>query len=208
MAVHCFTAQSHRMCVRAGADTIEHIVFTDDDTIKMIRDAGIPVIPTLLHRTDHAIETRRQHGTPEFVLKKMKKIQSSTFESFQKMHQAGVRLAMGTDLGLDPYMGENAKELEIYVKLGMTPMEAIQTATKNAAEAVRLDKELGTLAPGKLADIVVVNGDPSQDITVLQEKDNIKLVMKEGMVFVDKISPQKRYVIHPEPRTYRILDMQ
>lgn len=207
-AVHCFTAESHRMCVRAGADTIEHIVFTDDDTIEMIKDAGIPVIPTLSHRTDHAIDVRRTHGTPEFILKKMKRIQPYTFESFQKMHQAGIKIAMGTDLGVDPHMGENARELEIYVELGMTPMEAIVTATKSAAEAVRLDDKLGTLEKGKLADIIVVDGDPSVDITVLQNKDNIKMVLRDGMTFVDKVSETPKYVIHPEPGSWKTIDQQ
>ncbi|MET3794732.1 metal-dependent hydrolase family protein [Aquamicrobium terrae] len=205
-AVHCFTSESHRMAVRAKVDTIEHIVFTDDDTIKMIRDAGIPVVPTLSHRTDHAIEVRRQHGTPEFILTKMKKIQPYTFESFQKMHQAGITLAMGTDLGVDPHMGENAGELEIYVKLGMTPLEAITTATKTAAEAIKLGRHIGTIEPGKLADIIVVDGDPSKDITVLQKKDNIKLVMKDGTAFVDKISKDKKYVIHSEQKQWKIVD--
>jgi len=208
VAVHCFTAESHRMSVRAGADTIEHIVFTDDDTIKMILDAGIPVIPTLSHRTDHAIQVRREHGTPEFILKKMKSIQPYTFESFQKMHQAGIKIAMGTDLGVDPHMGENARELEIYVDLGMTPMEALVATTKSAAEAVGIDKKLGTLEKGKLADVVIVDGDPSKDITVLQKKENIKMVMKEGMAFIDKISATPKYVIHPEPEGWKIIDQQ
>lgn len=206
VAAHCFTTQSHRMCVKAGVDTIEHIVFTDDETIAMIKDTGIPVIPTLSHRTDHAIEVRRRIGTPRNVLTKMKKIQPYTFESFKKFHQAGVKIAMGTDIGLDPEMGGNAGELEIYVKLGMTPMEAIQTATKNAAEALGLGKDLGTLEPGKLADIIAVEGDPSRDIRVLQERDNFKMVMKEGSIFVDKISDEKKYVMHPEPGSWKIID--
>jgi imidazolonepropionase-like amidohydrolase len=205
-AVHCFTAESHRMCVRAGVDTIEHIVFTDDETIKMIEDANIPVIPTLTHRTDHAIKVRAKNGTPKFILDKMKKIQPYTFESFKKFHQSGVKLAMGTDTGIDPEFGENAGELEIYVKLGMTPMEAIVTATKNAAEAVRLDKDLGTIEKGKLADILAIDGNPDRDITVLQKKANIKMVMKEGNVFVDRFSPVPRYVIHPEPGSWKKLD--
>lgn len=206
VAVHCFTSESHRMCVKAGVDTIEHIVFTNDETVKMIADAGIPVVPTLSHRTDHAIEVRRQIGTPENVLTKMKMIQPHTFESFKKMHQAGIKLAMGTDTGLDPEMGQSAKELEIYVKLGMSPMEAIQTATKNAAEALRMDKDLGTLATGKLADVLAIDGDPSSDITVLQKKENILMVMKEGQAYIDKLSPKDKYVIHPSPGQWKIID--
>lgn len=206
VAVHCFTPESHQMCVKAGVDTIEHIVFTNDETIAMIKDAGIPVVPTLSHRMDHAIEIRRRMGTNENILKKMKKIQPYTFESFRKFHEAGIKIAMGTDTGYDPEMGANAGELEIYVKLGMTPMEALQTATKNAAEALKVGDDLGTLEPGKLADIVAVDGDPSRDITVLQEKDNIKLVMKEGQVHVDKISSKPKSVIQCEPGSWKIVD--
>jgi imidazolonepropionase-like amidohydrolase len=205
-SVHCFTAESHKMAVRAKVDTIEHMVFHDKDSVAMIKDSGIPVTPTLSHRTDHAIEVRKQIGTQQNILVKMKKIQPYTFETFKVMHQAGIKIAMGTDLGPEPEIGTNAKELELYVNLGMTPMEAIQTATKTAAEAMWLGKELGTIEKGKLADILAIDGDPSSDITVLSTKDNIKMVMKEGEPWVDKISAQHRRVIQCEPRSWKIID--
>lgn len=206
VAAHCFTAESHKMCVRAKVDTIEHMVFNDEESIRMIKDSGIPVTPTLSHRTDHAIEVRAEIGTPRNVLVKMKKIQPYTFETFKKMHQAGIKIAMGTDLGPEPAMGSNAKELELYVQLGMTPMEAIVTATKNAAEAMWLGKDLGTLENGKLADILAINGDPSQDISVLTIRDNIRMVMKEGEPWVDKISTRQRSVVQVEPGSWKIID--
>ena len=200
-SAHCFTAESHKMCVRAKVDTIEHMVFHDKESVAMIKDSGIPVTPTLSHRTDHAIEVRSRIGTPRNVLDKMKKIQPYTFETFKVMHQAGIKIAMGTDLGPEPEIGTNAKELELYVELGMTPMEAIQTATKNAAEAMWLGKDLGTIEAGKLADILAIDGDPSRDISVLSSKDNIRMVMKEGEAWVDKISPQHRRwsSVNPDP---------
>lgn len=205
-SAHCFTAESHKMCVRAKVDTIEHMVFHDKESIAMIKDSGIPVTPTLSHRTDHAIEVRAQIGTPKNVLEKMKKIQPYTFETFKVMHQAGIKISMGTDLGPEPEIGTNARELELYVNLGMTPMEAIQTATKNAAEAMWLGKDLGTLEAGKFADILAVDGDPSHDITVLCSKDNIKMVMKEGESWVDKISAKQRRVIQMEMNTWKKID--
>lgn len=205
-SAHCFTAESHKMCVRAKVDTIEHMVFHDKESIAMIKDSGIPVTPTLSHRTDHAIEVRAQIGTPANVLEKMKKIQPYTFETFKVMHQAGIKIAMGTDLGPEPEIGTNARELELYVNLGMTPMEAIQTATKNAAEAMWLGKDLGTLEAGKLADILAVDGDPSKDVTVLCSKDNMKMVMKEGEPWVDKISAKHRRVIQMEHGTWKKID--
>jgi imidazolonepropionase-like amidohydrolase len=207
VSAHCFTAESHKMCVRSKVDTIEHIVFATDESISMILDSGIPVIPTLLHRTDEAIESRRAHGTPDFVLKKMKKIQPYCFESFQKMHQAGIKIAMGTDLGYDPEAGRNAYELELYVRYGMSDMEALQTATINAAEALWL-KNLGAIEVGKTADIVAVRGNPADDIKVLQERDNIRLVMRDGIPFVDKISNEPRYVVHAAPGSWTIIDAQ
>lgn len=205
-AAHCFTAESHKMCVRAKVDTIEHMVFHDEESIAMIKDSGIPVTPTLSHRTDHAIEVRARIGTPGNVLVKMKKIQPYTYETFKKMHQAGIKIAMGTDLGPEPEIGTNARELEIYVKLGMTPMEAIVSATKSAAEALWLGKDTGTLEAGKFADIIAVDGDPSRDIGVLCAKDNIRVVMKEGEPWVNKLLPRPRSVVQCEPGSWKIID--
>ncbi len=99
------------------------------------------------------------------------------YESLKRMHQAGTKIFMGTDIQFDPEMGSNATELELYVKLGMSTMEAIQTATKNAAEAMKL-----------------------------QKKDNIRMVMKEGKAYIDKLRAKPLYVIHPEPGYIRLAD--
>lgn len=198
VACHCFTPESQKMAIRAGVDTIEHCVFIDDEAIAMIKAEGKPIIPTLAHRTDRAIEIRRRSGASEFTLKKMKSLQPHTKETFQRLHQAGIKIAMGTDTQLDPEMGAQAIELEVYVEYGMTPMEAIQTATKNAAEALWIGKDLGTIEAGKLADIIAVDGDPLADIRVLQERKNIKLVMKEGRIYVDKRLGHEKYVIHDQ----------
>ncbi|OGA21536.1 MAG: hypothetical protein A3I02_13400 [Betaproteobacteria bacterium RIFCSPLOWO2_02_FULL_67_26] len=205
-AAHCFTPDGQRMCVEAGVDTIEHMVFTDDDAIARIRDSGRYVVPTLLHRSDAAIERRREHGASESLVRRMKEIQPSCFETFQRMRSAGIRIAMGTDMTIDPEMGQNAKELEIYVRLGMSAMEAITSATRNAADALGMLRELGTLEAGKLADVIAVDGDPSQDIRVLQDRARIKLIMKEGEIYVDKLSREPKYVIHPQPAERKIID--
>jgi imidazolonepropionase-like amidohydrolase len=197
-AVHCFTTDAQRMAIKAGADTIEHMVFSDDESIGMIKAAGIPVTPTLAHRTDHAIELRRGLGTADFVLRKLKGLQPHCYTTFQKMYKAGIKIAMGTDMGFEPHFGTNAWELEIYVGLGMTPMHALQTATRNAAEAIKLGRDLGTIEAGKLADIVAVNGDPLADIRVLQDKKRIHLVMKEGKVYADRRPGHNRNVVQVE----------
>jgi len=205
-AVHCFTPAGQRMALKAGADTIEHMVFHDDETIDMIAESGVWMTPTLLHRTDHAIQTRKDQGTSQFVINKMKALQPYCYETFQKMHKAGVNIALGTDMGYDPEMGTNARELEVYVKLGMTPMEAILSATRNAARAIKMDKELGTLEAGKLADIIAVNGDPLKNIAVLQEKKNIQMVMKEGRVYADRRSGKNKNVVNVNPGDWQIID--
>ena len=194
-AVHCFTTGAQKMAIEAGADTIEHMVFSDDETIDMIAKAGIPVTPTLAHRTDFAIEQRRELGTAEFVLNKLKRLQPHCYETFRKMHKAGIKIAMGTDMGFEPHFGTNAWELEVYVGLGMKPMDAIQTATRNAAEAIKLGKDLGTLEAGKLADIVAVDGDPIADIRVLQEKKRIAMVLKEGKICADRRPGMNKNVV-------------
>ena len=197
-ACHCFTPTAQRMAVRAGVDTIEHCVFTDDEAIAMMKAEDKIIVPTLAHRSDQAIEVRRRAGSSEFVLKKMKKLQPYTKETFQKFHQAGIKIALGTDSQIDPEMGTSAHELEIYVEYGMTPMEAIQTGTRNAAEALGLEREIGTLEPGKFADIIAVEGNPLRDIRLLQKKKKIQMVMKEGKVYVFRKPGQEKYVIHDQ----------
>ena len=205
-AVHCFTTSAQRMALKAGADTIEHMVFHDDETIELIRKSGTPVTPTLAHRTDHAIQLRREHGTADFVLRKMKYLQPFCFETFRKMYQAGVKIAMGTDMGFEPDMGSNAAELEIYVKLGMKPMDAILTTTRNAAQALKREKELGTIEAGKLADVIAVDGDPLKNIRCLQDKKNIKIVMKDGRIYADRRPGKSKNVVNVKPGDWKIID--
>ena len=206
-SVHVFTADGQRMCVKAGADTIEHMVMTDDDATARIADAGTYVIPTLAHRSDKGIDSREKAGAPGNLIRRMKELQPRCFETFQKMRDAGVKIAMGTDTGIDPKMGESAYELSIYVELGMSPMEAIQSATKNAAEAVGLIGDLGTLEAGKFADFIVVDDNPLDDIGILEDKKNINMVMKEGQIFIDKISGNKNYLVLPEQDALKKIDM-
>jgi len=205
-AVHCFTTNAQRMALKAGADTIEHMVFHDDETIELIKKSGTPVTPTLSHRTDHAIQLRREHGTAEFVLRKMKYLQPFCFATFKKMYKAGIKIAMGTDMGFEPDMGSNAAELEIYVKLGMKPMDAILTTTRNAAQALKQEKDLGTIEAGKLADLIAVDGDPLKKISCLQEKKNIKIVMKEGRIYADRRPGKSKNVVNAKPGDWKIID--
>jgi imidazolonepropionase-like amidohydrolase len=185
-ACHCFTPEAQKRALRAGFDTLEHCVWTDDEAVELMLETGTPIVPTLLHRTDRAIDLRLETGTPRFVTEKMRALQSDCFETFQKVHEAGVTIAMGTDMGLDPEMGANSAELALYVEFGMTPLEAIRSATSTAAQAIGLGEVTGSLEAGKAADVLVVDGDPVADIAVLQDRDRITIVMKDGRIFVDR----------------------
>jgi imidazolonepropionase-like amidohydrolase len=136
----------------------------------------------------------------------MKALQPYCYETFQKMYKTGVNIALGTDMGYDPEMGTNARELEVYVKLGMTPMDALLSATRNGARALKMEKDLGTVEAGKLADIIAINGDPLKNIAVLQEKKNIQLVMKEGRVYADRRPGNSRSVVNVNPGDWQIID--
>jgi len=107
-------------------------------------------------------------------------------ESLHKAMEAGVRVVAGTDAGGFVH-GDNAREVEILVERGMTGMQAIQAATGIAAECAGLQKDIGTLETGKFADLLVLDGDPSKDISILRNREKIKMVMKGGDAFVDKL---------------------
>jgi len=186
VAAHCHTPESIIMAIDGGVDTIEHCVFVNDEVIERVLKAKKYVVPTLAFRQQRVIDSRRARGIPEFVLQRMEQYKVLCSESFQRYHKAGVRFAMGTDTHVDPPFGQNAYELEIYVDLGLSPMEAIQTATMNAADAIGRSKDLGTLEPGKYADLLAIEGNPLDDITILQRKERIRLVIKEGAVAVDR----------------------
>jgi imidazolonepropionase-like amidohydrolase len=164
------------------------------------------VVPTLLNRSDYVIEKNVQLGLPPSLIAMQRSIQPDCFRTFRAMRESGVRIAMGTDIHNVPEMGCAAKELELYVMHGMSPMEAIDTATRNAAQALGLGAELGALEAGKIADVIAVRGDPLSDIRVLQDPANIALVMKEGRIYVDRFAAVPRLVRHPEPGAWKIID--
>lgn len=208
VAVHCFTPEGLHMCVNAKVDTIEHMVYSDEESIARVSESGIWVVPTLLNRTEYAIDQNARQGLPPSLIETQRAMLPHCFGTFREMKAAGVRIAMGTDIHNVPEMGCAARELEIYVDEGMTPMQSIQTATRDAAEAIGLGDSIGTIEPGKFADILAVRGDPLDDIKVLQEADNIGMVMKEGAVYVDRLAPVPRTVRHPEPGVWRKIDRE
>ena len=191
---HCFTPEAQRAAVEAGVDTVEHCVWTDEAALDAIEASGTPVVPTLTIFSDRALALRERTGGSEYVLEKMKQIQPYCDDTFKRFLERDITIAMGTDVHYNPEMGKNAMELELYVDLGMDEMAALKTATRNAAEAIGRGDELGTLEPGKLADLIVVDGDPLEDIALLQERENVTLVVKDGRVAVDRRPGEERFL--------------
>ena len=184
VASHAQGAQGIKNAIKAGVKTIEHAIFIDEEGIQLAVERGAIIVPTL-SIVERILERGEKAGVPEWGLKKAEEVYSIHVENIKKAVKAGVKIAAGTDFFNDALgeMGENALELQLLVeKLGLSPMEAIIAATKNAAEACGLQEKIGTIEKGKLADLLIVDGNPLADISVLREPDNIKLVVKEGCI--------------------------
>ena len=179
VAVHAHGADGIAMALRAGADSIEHGTLLDEEALKLFRSSKAYYVPTL--STVNGYLERIAANPNAYVPEVRKKIDwriGVTGESLRKAIPAGVRIAFGTDAGVSKH-GRNADEFELMVKHGMTPATAIQAATTNAADLLGIADQVGSLEPGKLADIVAVQGDPLSDVTVLKK---IAFVVKEGKV--------------------------
>ena len=183
---HALGGPGLRMAIEAGANSIEHGTHLDEDPelIKMMADKGIFFVPTFTVYIFHGSQ-----GTPHGQARSQE-LRSHHVESLQRALTAGVKVVAGTDAGGWVHCN-NAQELECLVEAGMTPLQALVAATGWASECLGLEKEIGTVERGKVADLVVVDGDPLADITVLQDKDRIKLVMKEGKVYRDQLAEVK-----------------
>jgi imidazolonepropionase-like amidohydrolase len=180
VAVHAQGTAGIRNAVRAGADSIEHGIFLDDDVIEEMRTRGTFLVPTLV-APENISRFGIAAGIPAYMVEKSDRVKDAHRESFRKAVQAGVRLAMGTDAGT-PFNrhGANAEEIALMVEAGMPAKDALVAATHNAAELLDLLADTGTVEPGKLADLLVVNGDPLAEIRVLCDPARITGVMKAG----------------------------
>ncbi|MEZ7173316.1 amidohydrolase family protein [Sporosarcina sp. OR05] len=177
---HAQGAEGIKNAVRAGVHSIEHGIFIDDEAIELMLENGTFLVPTLLAPVA-VLETAAQTGMPDTAVQKSKEVIQHHVESFRKAYNAGVKIAMGTDAGVMKH-GTNLRELGLMVDAGMTPMDAIITSTKSAAECLGWEQQVGTLETGKLADIIVVKGNPLENIHSLSNNDLIQLVMKDGKV--------------------------
>jgi imidazolonepropionase-like amidohydrolase len=183
VAAHAHGAQGILWASEAGVDSVEHGSYIDDAAIRMMKSKGTYLVPTL-YLGDWMTENATKIGLPEMYADKMRAVIPQARANLKKAFDAGVKVAFGTDAAVYPH-GLNAHEFAVYVKMGMTPLQAIQTATVNAADLLGWSDRIGSLEEHKFADIIAVNGDPTKDVTLLQ---NPVFVMKGGVVY----TPQKR----------------
>jgi imidazolonepropionase-like amidohydrolase len=178
---HAQGADGIKNAIRAGIRSIDHGVYLDDEAISMMLDEGTYLVPTLMAPQGVIAAAEGGAQIPEESLRKARGVVEIHRESFRKAVAAGVKVAMGTDSGVTPH-GENLRELDLMAQGGMTPAQAITATTQVAAELMGLQDELGSIEPGKRADVVVVEGDPF-DLKTLPER--IEAVYQDGRRVLD-----------------------
>lgn len=187
--VHAYGGQGMRDALAAGVDTVEHgaYLWQDEDLLRLMADRGVYLVPTLVNSRKYIERAERNPAaTPEYIQRKAPEVKDFGVRTFQRALELGVPIAMGTDAGMFVH-GDNAAEIVTMVEAGMSPMQAIVATTATAATCIGLGDAVGTVVPGKLADLIVVDGDPLQDITVLRDRARIALVMKDGAVWRNRL---------------------
>lgn len=179
VAAHAHGAAGIKQAVLAGVDSIEHGSFIDDEAIRLMKEKGTYLVPTL-YLADWFIENYQRMRVPDFMVAKAKIVMPAARQNIARAFKAGVKVAFGTDAAVYPH-GFNAREFAVMVKLGLTPMQSIQAATINAADLLGWSNHVGSIEPGRFADIIAVNGDPTKDVSVLE---HVSFVMKGGQVVV------------------------
>lgn len=177
-AAHCIGREGIKNALRAGVRTIEHGSFLDEEGISMLLEGDHYLVPTLC--AFRTIKYGPEGGVPPHVLEKIHYFATEHYANLEKAIKAGVKIVCGTDTGTPfNYHGEAAEELLLYTQHGMTPMQAIQSATSVAAQALYQD-DIGVLTEGKTADVLLIDGDPLADIGILQDKNRLQVIMRNG----------------------------
>src|SRR5215813_9705827 len=181
VAVHCHGDSVAREAIEAGVDSIEHGSFMKPETLAMMKKKGTFLTPTLM-----ASEwiMGKLDNYPPALQAKAKAATAARSEMFRNAVKMGIKVSFGTDAAVFPH-GQNAKEFKLMVDLGMTPIDALKSATGNDAELLGIDRKVGTLEKGKLADVIAVPGDPTTDITATER---VSFVMKEGRIIRQGLS--------------------
>ncbi|MCI0440378.1 MAG: amidohydrolase family protein, partial [Chloroflexi bacterium] len=178
---HALGGRALRAAVEAGVSSIEHGSYLDEDpdVAYMMAEKGIFLVPTYSVYVFHG-----ERGTPH-GRQRAKEMREHHVKSLELALSAGVKVVAGTDAGGWVH-GNNAQEISCLVEAGMKPMQAIVAATSNAAECLSLQEEIGAIAEGKKADLILVNGDPLRDVSILEWGKSVKFVMKDGKVYKDE----------------------
>jgi imidazolonepropionase-like amidohydrolase len=181
---HAYNDRSVRNCLESGVRCIEHGNLIGEETARLIARSGAYLVPTLV--TYEALSDEgKDYGVPESVIRKIDEARALGIRALRYAYEAGVKIASGSDL-LGPLQDRKARELEIKTRV-MSPMESLMSATKTNAELFGMEKDLGTIEQGKLADLLVVDGNPLEDIALLQNKSNLKLIMQEGRTIKNEL---------------------
>lgn len=182
VTAHAHSTEGVNAALKAGVDSIEHGTFLDAESIKLFKANGAYLVPTLLAGatvTEWANDPQGFLSAPATA--KALDVGPKMLDMGRRMHASGVKIAFGTDASVAKH-GANAREFSLLVKAGLTPLEAIRAATIGSADHLGLLKEIGSIAPGKAADIVAVNGDP---LSTVSELEHVRFVMKAGVVYVE-----------------------
>ncbi len=186
VAAHAHGTQGIKDAVRAGVDSIEHGSLIDDEGIQMMKEHGTYLVADI-YNDDYILGNAAKFGLPQENIEKEKKLGRLQRENFAKAVKAGVKVAFGTDAGVYPH-GDNAKQFHYMVKFGLTPAGAIRSATSSAADLIGRAENVGTIEPGKYADIIAVTENPLERIEVLE---HVTFVMKGGKVYKDELGAVK-----------------
>ncbi|NOT62672.1 MAG: amidohydrolase family protein [Acidobacteria bacterium] len=178
VAAHAHGGEGLKQAVMAGVDSIEHGTYIDDEGIRLMKEKGTYLVPTI-YLTEWFMENYEKLGLPAQIIAKAKEVMPAMKKNLTHAIQQGTPVAFGTDAAVYPH-GLNAREFAVLVRMGMTPLQAIQTATVHASKLIGQDDRLGAIEAGKLADLIAVEGDPTKDVTTLER---VKFVMKGGAVF-------------------------
>lgn len=178
VAAHAHGAKGMKAALRAGVDSIEHGTFIDDEAISLFKQSGAYLVPTILAGVTVAEHADEPGYYPPMIAQKAARVGPEIQDAFARAYKGGVKIAFGTDSGVSPH-GENAREFLLMVEAGMPAAEAIVAATISAADLCDLSDEIGTIEPGKFADIIAVKTDPRKDISTMLE---VAFVMKGGRV--------------------------
>jgi len=179
VAVHAHGKEGMKRAILAGVDSIEHGTYMDNEIFKLMRKHNVAYVPTILAGNFVAEKSKIDGYFPEIVRPKAAAIGPLIQRTFARAHENGVSIAFGTDSGVSAH-GDNGQEFALMVAAGMSEMDTIRAATLNTAKLLKIDEQLGTVEPGKLADLVAVKGNPLNNINLLE---NVQFVMKDGKVY-------------------------